>query len=293
VSEARALFAGPGAWRELVDGRFGAVELVLSRGAYVSLGSGWLLVTGRGAPFGPLSLAVERLEVVAPQPGTPAFVTRGRLILGECAVSLERARERPAVALGVLAESPAVSAAAAAARAALPGVPAILRDGHAALVAGRLEDAVRRLAGLGDGLTPAGDDVLAGYAAARVAVGALVALSSRCARRSSPLGLAYLRCAERGELADVAARLLAAICRGSTPAALAALPGLHSWGSSSGVALAWGITAAFKQPTERSDRWLDSDWGSTCSRTPKSSTSPRRTACGRSRGASTPSSTPS
>jgi hypothetical protein len=292
MTEARALFAGPGAWRELVGGGSGSVELVLSRGAYVSLGSGWLLVTDPGAPFGPLSLAVDRLGRLALRPGTPARVQGGRLVLGERAVSLERARERPAP-VGRVACTRAARTAAAAVDAELAAPSPALRDGLAALAAGHLDDAAGRLAGRGDGLTPAGDDVLAGYVAARAAAGFPVTLSALAARRSSALSLAYLRCAERGELPDVAARLLAAICRGSAPAALAALPGVRSWGASSGEALARGIIAAFVQPTERSYRWLDSGLASTCSKTPRSSTSPRRTGCGRSRGATTPSSTPS
>jgi hypothetical protein len=142
------------------------------------------------------------------------------------------------------AERGAIRAAAAAAQAALPTPPARLRPGLLALLGARVTGAIRLLAGLGDGLTPAGDDVLAGYAAARVALGAPVALSGAAAGRASGLGLAYLRCAERGELPDVAARVLAAICRGSAVEARVALPLLRAWGSSSGAALGWGINAA-------------------------------------------------
>jgi hypothetical protein len=146
----------------------------------------------------------------------------------------------------VVAPDPSVVAAAAAVtRTALPDPPAVLAPGLSALATARLDDAVRLLAGLGDGLTPAGDDVLAGYAAARVVLAAPAALVPAATGRSSPLGLAYLRCAERGELPDVAARLLAAICQGAAAEARAALGPLREWGSSSGTAMAWGIGAAF------------------------------------------------
>lgn len=244
--QARALYAGPGAWRALSDGQRGAVELVFGGGAYVRLGSsGWLLVTEPGAGFGPLSVAIDRLDRAALRPGAPARVTRGRLVLGEHAVSLERTRARPSLALWPVAKLAAAAVAADVVGAVLPTPPAVLRAGVAALADGRLNDAVRWLAGLGAGLTPAGDDVLAGYAAARHAQAAPVALSWRAASRSSALGLAYLRCAERGELPDVAARLLRALGRGRPADAVAALPGLRSWGSSSGEALALGINAAF------------------------------------------------
>jgi hypothetical protein len=225
MSAPRALFAGPGARRALVDGARGEVELVFQAGggAYVRLGaSGWILVTRLGSPFGPLSVAVDDVDRLDLRPGALAELTGGRLFVGDSAVSLERMRVR-------LSHVPGLGTAAAA-RAPLPAPLAPLRPGIAALAGARLADAVRLLAGLGEGLTPAGDDVLAGYAAARVALGAPVSLSPIAAGRSSPLGLAYLRCAERGELPET----------------------LRSWGSSSGVALAWGIDAAVKQSTERS-----------------------------------------
>jgi Protein of unknown function (DUF2877) len=107
--------------------------------------------------------------------------------------------------------------------------PGFLGRGITALAAGRVRDAVHAHAGLGEGLTPAGDDVLAGYAAARGALGALgapegvalngsVPLSTLAAERSSALGLAYLRCAQRGELPDAGAQLLVAIRCGSVGA---------------------------------------------------------------------------
>jgi hypothetical protein len=240
----RALFAGPGARRALIAGHDGNVELVVRRGACIRLGSDWLTLAAPKAPFGPLSVAVSDLDRIALQPGAPAVVRPGRLVLGGEVVSFERVRERGAPAIPVAAEPDAIKAAAAAAQAVLPTPPARLRPGLLALLAARWTAAVRLLAGLGDGLTPAGDDVLAGYAAARVALAAPVALSGAAAGRSSGLGLAYLRCAERGELPDAPAGVLAAICRGSAAEARAAVPLLRDWGSSSGAALGWGITAA-------------------------------------------------
>jgi Protein of unknown function (DUF2877) len=212
----RALFAGPGARRALIDGARGEVEIVLkSGGGYVRLGSaGWVLLTRPDAPFGPLSVAVDGLHRLELQPATPAEVVRGRLLVGDRVLSLERMRDRPA---GVAGPGSAADCAS------LPAPPACLEAGIAALADGGVADAVRLLAGLGDGLTPAGDDVLAGYAAARFGIGSPVALSDLASERSSPIGLAYLRCAERGELPDAR---------------------LRSWGASSGIALAWGINAA-------------------------------------------------
>src|SRR3954447_19882822 len=105
--------------------------------------------------------------------------------------------------------------------------------------AGDLERAVSELAGRGEGLTPAGDDVLAGYAAWRSAT-----LSPLAAGRASPLGLAYLRCAERGELPEVVARLVAAIRAGDAESARRRARALSRWGASSGAAMLWGVASA-------------------------------------------------
>lgn len=215
------MFAGPGARRAFVDGARGEVEIVLQGGGgYVRLGSSdWVLLTRSDAAFGPLSVAVDGLDRLELRPGAPVEVTRGRLLVGEQALSLERMRERSSVAADRASTTPCTSR---------PAPPVPLEAGIAALAAGRVLDAVRWLAGLGDGLTPAGDDVLAGYAAARLALGSPVApaLSTLASGRSSPLGLAYLRCAERGELPDAP---------------------LRSWGASSGIAIAWGMNAAVLQ----------------------------------------------
>ncbi len=258
MSIVRALLAGPGARRALVEDRAGAVELALSQGAYVRLERDWLMLAEPNAQFGPLSLAVQGLERLDLSPGLPVRVTGSRMVLGEHAILLERMRERGMAPLAFMppTERSAMSTAAAAALAALPALPALLGRGIAALAAGRPRDAVQALAGLGDGLTPAGDDVLAGYAASRAALGrhgghggvasegSAPPLSTLAAERSSALGLAYLRCAERGELPDAGAQLLVAIHRGSVGAVQAALPRLQAWGASSGIALAWGMAAA-------------------------------------------------
>jgi Protein of unknown function (DUF2877) len=243
VSPGCAVLAGPGALRALRAGRSGRVELVFPRAAYVRLGAGWLMVAERGVPFGPLSLSVAELDLRA---GAPARLKGGRLLLDGAAVSIESVREhRPPPYPPSCGDPGGVAEATAAVLAGCSPLPASLRPGVAALRRGRLADATRLLAGLGEGLTPAGDDVLAGYAAWRAAEGQPVTLTSSAAGRSSPIGLAYLRCAERGELPDAAAAVLAGIRLGSTNMVEAALPALHEWGSSSGAALAWGMAAGF------------------------------------------------
>ena len=62
--------------------------------------------------------------------------------------------------------------------------------------------------------------------------------------RCSPLGLAYLRCAERGELPEPVAALMRAIRAGDPVAAERRARALSRWGASSGAAMLWGIAAA-------------------------------------------------
>ena len=238
---ARALFAGPGALRALRPGRAGVVELVLSGGAYVRIGEDWLLLAGRDAPFGPLSLAVAGLPSLALRPGQRALVQPGRLVLGRQAVGLDRVRERRPPPLP--GPGRAAAEAAAAALAVTGGPPEDLVPGLLALRDGRIREGARRLAGRGEGLTPAGDDALAGYAAWRHATGTPAPVSALAGGRSSPLGRAYLRCAERGELPDAGAAVLAAIRTGDTSAAATAAGALRDWGATSGAALLWGIDA--------------------------------------------------
>ena len=86
--------------------------------------------------------------------------------------------------------------------------------------------------------------MLAGYAAWHHAAGSAVRLP---AERCSPLGLAYLRCAERGELPDPGERLVRAIRAGDADGAGRSARALAGWGASSGTAILWGVAAAASQ----------------------------------------------
>jgi hypothetical protein len=264
VTIVRALFAGPGARRALLPGRTGSVEIVFPLAAYLRLDEDWLLLAEPRAPFGPVTVSVSGFRELRLEPGSAVWVDGARLHLGRDAVSLERMRPRACRAPRLSADWRSIVRAAAAAAAELPAPPGSLLGGIAALGSGLSDGAVDQLAGRGPGLTPAGDDVLAGYAGSRSVIypGDAVRgrLSARAAGRSSPLGLAYLRCAESGELPDSGARLLAAICAGSATDVRVGCGRLREWGASSGAALGWGITATFGQrsvsnsPTESGRR---------------------------------------
>jgi hypothetical protein len=267
MTTARAIVLGPGAARTLRDDAHGRLEIALGASGYVRLGdAGWLLVAPVRAPLGPLSLLAAGLGELPARAGWPARVERGTLVLGPLRVELAGARVAAAAvhprgaaaspaderacgagarrAAASAADERARGAALAAALAAAPAPPPELSTGLTALGRDDLEAAVGLLAGRGGGLTPAGDDVLAGHAGWRHAAGAPVRLSSLAAGRSSPLGLAYLRCAERGELPAPAALLCEALRAGDAAAAARCASALRIWGSSSGHALLWGIAAA-------------------------------------------------
>jgi hypothetical protein len=205
----RALWAGPGV--RLRDGAVGVVELALRPGGYVRFDDDYVLVAVPRAPRGPLSLLVTGLERAPLRPGDHAEVAGEELRVGSLRIDLTRRASNLKV--------PGTFRLVAA-----PEPPPQLRAGIDALAAGDLDVALAALAGRGEGLTPAGDDVLAGYAAARHAAGRPVSLD---ATRCSPLGRAYLRCAERGELPEDVV--------GGHP---------QKWGSTSGFAMLWGMGAA-------------------------------------------------
>jgi len=235
----RAVVIGPGARRALGDGFDGTIELVFGRGGYVRCGERWVLLAPARSPVGPLSVLVAGLVRGDLVPGAGAAVSEGALVAGSLRIDLAGARVPPPLRAG---GEPAVGwgDALAAALGAVAPAPDALVPGLGALAASDLEAAVAQLAGRGEGLTPAGDDVLAGFAGWRWARGAPIALP---AQRCAPLGRGYLRCAERGELPSPVAVLLSAIRAGDAPAAARRAGRLTEWGASSGAALLWGMAA--------------------------------------------------
>jgi len=247
---ARAVVIGPGARRALRDAAGasagGSVELAFGPGGYVRLGARHVLLAPARSPAGPLSILVAGLRRGDLAPGDPAAVAGGTLLVGPLRIELGGARAAPPPQAGALAAG--WPDALAAACAVIGPAPLALSPGLDALAAGDLPRAVAQLAGRGEGLTPTGDDVLAGFAAWRWAGGAPVALA---ATRCSALGRDYLRCAERGELPEAAAATLDAIRRGDVRAAARRASRLSDWGASSGSALLWGIAAGAAQTARR------------------------------------------
>jgi hypothetical protein len=115
--------------------------------------------------------------------------------------------------------------------------------------------AAQRLIGKGPGLTPLGDDVLAGAVAAtlllggaagdrrlcRMVAGLAPALCAAARERTTALAATLLRHACRGEVDDASAALLRALCGRGNPAT--ALATLRAVGHTSGAGLATGLLA--------------------------------------------------
>jgi Protein of unknown function (DUF2877) len=257
----RGVRAGPGAWRTIRDGLAGTVVVGVAGGVYVTTTTRqWLLVTGPRALLGPLTLQLARPVRAQWRPGEPVGVSDGVLTIGSDQIDVREVRVDPVPLMPECA--PDAAATMACACAILPRPPAALLPGLAALAAGDTAAAVVALAGRGDGLTPAGDDILAGYCAWRRADAAVDPdIVLELARpRATPLGLAYLHCATRGELVDVAARLMAAVRGAELSLVVQRARALSGWGASSGAAVCWGMDAALRrhslEPTRR-DRGPD------------------------------------
>jgi Protein of unknown function (DUF2877) len=145
----------------------------------------------------------------------------------------------------------------------LPALPDAVGPAARALaqaLAGRASErgvrsAVSRLVGLGPGLTPAGDDVLAGALVALSAAGdlprrtALAGAVRPLLGRTSTLSASYLRHAAEGRAMPELARFLAAVAGGRAVGAV--VEDLLRVGASSGVALASGAVLGLRAAAGR------------------------------------------
>ncbi|MFN2478623.1 MAG: DUF2877 domain-containing protein [Pseudonocardiaceae bacterium] len=213
----RALDVGLGAREVLDDPGGGRVVAVYSRAAYLRFPVGLLTVTSARAPAGPLHLRCPVLPAL--RPGTPVWTDGFRLTGPGWAVALD--------APTWVGELPALPAVAP-----LPAAPDL-----ATLAA--------RLGGRGPGLTPAGDDVLAGAllaARARCGPAAEPELSAVAASvRTAEPAAAFLTWAARGQCIEPAHAVLLALAARDEPRAHAAAARLVAVGASSGAALLAGL----------------------------------------------------
>ena len=118
------------------------------------------------------------------------------------------------------------------------------REGVSLLLAGDLEDGARAIAGLGFGLTPSGDDFLAGLLLGMYAAGASRIERRRvyqAARSSNAFSESLLRCAADGCCIEPARSLIHAVFAGTEAEVVRHTTRLSAVGASSGADLAAGL----------------------------------------------------
>ncbi len=208
-------------------------------GRVMASGAGWawlcdgervIHVAGARGPRGPLTAIVDRVPVS--EPGDA-------MRLDAAAAQVWRTPPTPAAA------SPdAVSAACQAIR------PHVWNDPRALLLGtAPIDEVARDVAGRGPGLTPAGDDALAGFVYTRVALAHREAPQARhaakiAAAETGEPSASLLRAAADGEVFAPAARMLAALLRADGDDLAAALRTLTALGSTTGRAMLTGIVRA-------------------------------------------------
>jgi hypothetical protein len=142
------------------------------------------------------------------------------------------------------------------------GLPVVAAWAAATALAAGDPEACRSLLGAGPGLTPAGDDVVAGAMAACALSGEgphrheLEMLVARARMATTALSAELLACAARGAVIPEAAELLRVL--GSGSAIVPALKRLRAVGSTSGTALAVGLVAALATTIPQLDPPLES-----------------------------------
>jgi hypothetical protein len=249
--------AGAGACAILSSPGGGTVMAAFDRALYLRLPGGIVALTDSSVPRGPMHV---------PLPVLPAVNLGQRVSVGADQVlqvgGLALASSQPGW-IGARAGKHFLASAHETAGRVLATVPApdLLADKYqvarirTTLEHGRLRTLGRLLGGLGPGLTPAGDDVLAGVllVADLAAAGheeRLALRSQVLSVRTNDIAAAFLSWAARGQSIEPAHDFLAAVAYRDELRAHEAVQWLVQFGASSGYALAHGIGLAL--------RWLPS-----------------------------------
>ena len=176
---------------------------------YISDGRRMMVVTSRHVSCGPTYVVVDSDDVTV-EIGARVAVHPGRLELGHLQIALGIA----AVWTGELPDPQSLVAASdlvidvlapVARRSEITAAPYARHLGAACAALGQrdFDRVARSIVGLGPGLTPAGDDALAGLLVVAVAVGVLApgewTPSAEVAARTNPLSLSFVRLAATGQ----------------------------------------------------------------------------------------------
>jgi hypothetical protein len=238
------------------------------RAAYISHGAEIIVVTSRQVAPGPLYVTVD-VDRLSAEEGATARFERDLLELGPHSVTLSSAdvwtgglpdpgrlsgnREAISAALDPVADQSALNAAP---------YSRIADQGMERLGLLDFDGIARSIVGLGPGLTPAGDDALAGLLVTAVAGGWLApgdwVIDPETARRTTPMSLAFMRCAAAGQAISPVHDVLLAGAAGRATACRAACAELASLGGTSGADIAFGMRAGLQMPRELRARRLRS-----------------------------------
>jgi hypothetical protein len=247
---------GAGAGVALRRGAEGYVEACFTRATYVRTQWGVAALTAPGTHAGPLHALLA-----APLPcsgvGTRVGIDAMSIVVGDIAVAYGAARRWRGAC-------PAPAHLLAGARASVGVIDAVARSSPLlcppyanatagwleALRGGDVEAIARRLGGVGPGLTPAGDDALAGVLlVARILWGVSAEptlLQSVADARTSELSRAFLFWAARGQSIAPTHDLLSAVARGDIGAVERNARILGGVGASSGADVCLGIGHALR-----------------------------------------------
>lgn len=223
----------------------GRVAGVYSKAAYLKLPAGLIALTTFDVPAGPV-----HARTAAPLKGlgtedrvvlTPSLLQAGPVLLHLAGANLWRG---PVPASEELegCRGPAVDLLTKARRSALD--PSLVRSAGALLERGDLEQLAAVLGGVGPGLTPAGDDCLAGILLiASIGWAGQAERLTGVARRipTNDISRTFLHWAARGQSISPVHRFLTTAAKGDVEGARSALNDLTRFGHSSGADLALGL----------------------------------------------------
>ena len=239
------------------EGFAGRVEGVFRDGFYVSGPSETLFaVVGPRAWPGPLHLVVDELSD-PPGRHDRVGVSGGVLAAGRLTVRLDgSALWAPSLPGHLGADSRAWLDLAACPA---PELAAVWEAVTGDVRRGDLAAATRRLQGRGTGLTPSGDDVLAGILLVGVIDPARRRAVTELAHRArtTQLSRAFLRWAAAGQSIQPAHALLDAAASGDQPGMRRAAASLAGVGATSGRALVAGVALAATELAPASQRRMD------------------------------------
>lgn len=264
----RLLLVGHGGRHILLGSHRGVVHSVFGKGVYLRLDAGLVAITAPGVPPGPLHLCAEGLG--AHRVGERVVVAADRLTVGAVPYDLVAPDWRPVMPTPMAMRAGRTTLLRATRR--IPAAALDLGVGSSGVGAHSLPtavtDAVRRadltglcrlVSGRGPGLTPAGDDVLAGvllYASGLWGESAWneLAAAADCSA-TGDIAAAFLYWAARGSSVEPAHAMLNSAGRGNDAAAEEAVRALAGIGGSSGRDLAFGLRLAAQclpaQPASR------------------------------------------